>query len=116
MKSKSASAAGSITMRVRINNQPSAFGTLTAKIEELGGQIGAIDISKVDKDYQVRDITIYTSGPEHAEEITNAVDQLKGISVIHVSDRTFLLHLGGKIEIKSKIPLKIGRASCRERV
>ncbi|OGT31421.1 MAG: malate dehydrogenase [Gammaproteobacteria bacterium RIFCSPHIGHO2_12_FULL_35_23] len=106
MKSKSASAAGSITMRVRINNQPSAFGTLTAKIEELGGQIGAIDISKVDKDYQVRDITIYTSGPEHAEEITNAVDQLKGISVIHVSDRTFLLHLGGKIEIKSKIPLK----------
>ncbi len=100
------SAAGSITMRVRVKNERGAFAKLTAVIEEQGGHIGAIDISRVEEDAQVRDITIYTQGPDHADQITAQVKLIPDVEVIHVSDRTFLLHLGGKIEIHSRIPLK----------
>lgn len=100
------SAAGSITMRVRVKNERGAFAKLTAVIEEQGGHIGAIDISRVEEDAQVRDITIYTQGPDHADQITAEVKRIPDVEVIHVSDRTFLLHLGGKIEINSRIPLK----------
>lgn len=100
------SAASSITMRVKMPNQGGVFAKLAATIEEHGGRIGAIDASKVEADSQIRDITVYTSGPENADEITAAVRTIPGLEVQHVSDRTFLLHLGGKIEVKSKMPLK----------
>ena len=106
MTTQSYSAAGSITMRVRVKNERGTFAKLTAVIEEQGGHIGAIDISRVEEDAQVRDITIYTQGPDHADQITTQVKLIPDVEVIHVSDRTFLLHLGGKIEINSRIPLK----------
>ncbi len=100
------SAAGSITIRARINNKPGVFSLLTATIEEQGATIGAIDIAKVEKGAQIRDITVFTRGPKHAEEITSKVNALSDVEVVHVSDRTFLMHLGGKIEVTSKMSLK----------
>ncbi len=107
MAKSSTSAAGSITMRVKLDKRVlGAFAELTATIEKLGGDIGASDISKSARDYLFRDITIYTRGPEHAEVITKAVNELPGTSVEKVSDRTFLMHLGGKIEVVPRFPLK----------
>jgi malate dehydrogenase (oxaloacetate-decarboxylating) len=100
------SASSSITMRVRIKNSPGTFGKLAAAIEGEGGQIGAIDTVRVETDAQIRDISIYTHGPEHAEAIVDLLRAIPNLEVIHISDRTFLAHLGGKIEIKGRIPLK----------
>lgn len=106
MTKVSISAASSFIMRVKLGSAPSAFSRLAAVIEASGGQIGAIDISHVSSTGLVRDITIFASSAEHAEEIQTQVASLPEVEVVHVSDRTFLLHLGGKIEIKSRIPLK----------
>jgi len=59
----------------------------------------------VGRDYIIRDITVNVSS-EHEEKIVNAVKAIDGIEVLQVSDRTFLMHLGGKIEVVSKMPLK----------
>ncbi|CAM2881926.1 malic enzyme-like NAD(P)-binding protein [Legionella anisa] len=106
MKIQKCSASNSITMRIRIKNSPRTFGKLAAAIEKEGGQIGAIDTVRIEADAQIRDITIYTCGPKHADIIVDVLHTIPNIEVIQVSDRTFLAHLGGKIEIQGRIPLK----------
>ena len=75
-------------------------------IGKAGGDIGAIDIVRVDKGSILRDITVNGYSEEHGQEIIQAVGRIDGVEVVNISDRTFLIHLGGKIETVSKIPLK----------
>ena len=96
----------SITVRLRLANKPGVLGLVTSTIGEAGGSIGAIDIVEADFDNLVRDITIATGNDQHAQEIVESVKALPGVTFIHFSDRVFLLHIGGKIEIKSKIPIQ----------
>ena len=96
----------SLTLRVRINNKPGKLGEITTTIGKAGGDIGAIDIVRVDEGSIMRDITVNAHSEEHGKEMVRVVDKIEGVEVIHISDRTFLLHLGGKIEMVSKIPLK----------
>ncbi len=96
----------SITLRLRLINKPAVLGLVTSTIGSAGGSIGAIDIVEAGFDTLVRDITIATGNDQHAQEIVEAVKALPGVTFIHFSDRVFLLHLGGKIEIKSKIPIQ----------
>jgi len=96
----------SITMRVEIQNRPGMLGKVTTAIGEVGGDIGAVDLSGHGKGTVTRDITARARGIDHAQEIINAVRQVQGVKIINVSDRTFLKHLGGKIEISNKIPVK----------
>lgn len=96
----------SITLRLRLVNKPAVLGLLTSTIGNAGGSIGAIDIVEAGFDTLVRDITIAAGNDQHAQEIVEAVKALPGVTFIHFSDRVFLLHLGGKIEIKSKIPIQ----------
>ena len=67
--------------------------------------MGAIDIVRAESDYLIRDISIVTAGVEHGKEIAAAVGEVEDVELMHVSDRTLLLHLGGKMEIASKVPL-----------
>lgn len=107
MSNSPTSAASSITMRVSLDKSLSgAFAKLTAAIEQAGGDIGASDISKVADGQIFRDVTVYTRDPEHAKSITEKVNELPGTEVVHVSDRTFLMHLGGKITVEPRFPLK----------
>jgi malate dehydrogenase (oxaloacetate-decarboxylating) len=106
MKQALTSASNSITLRVKLSNLPGILGHLTAAIGEAGGNIGAIDIVRREGVFLVRDITVETSGAAHAEIIAEKVRAVEGAELMQVSDRTFLLHLGGKIAITSKIPLK----------
>ena len=96
----------SLTLRVKIHNRPGKLGQLTTAIGNAGGDIEAIDIVSVGKDFLVRDLTVNASSEKHDQEIVEAVKHIDGVEIINVSDKTFLIHLGGKIETVSKIPLK----------
>lgn len=99
------SVSNSIIIRMHIAKKGRTLSDVLATISDLGGTVGAIDIAKVENDNITRDITIDTTGEDHADTIITALKALQGVTVHNVSDRTFLLHLGGKIEIKSKIPV-----------
>ncbi len=100
------SASFSATLRVRLSDAPGSFARVANAIGEAGGSLGAIDLVRVDRDEKVRDVTVQASSDEHLDAIVAAVRGVEGVEVEHVSDRTFLLHLGGKLEVVPKTPLK----------
>ena len=100
------SASYSLTLRVRLSSRAGSLGELTLAIGRAGGDIGAIDIVTVGNDYIIRDITVSSVSSKHGEQIVEAVKDVDGVELIQVSDPTFLMHLGGKIEVVSKVPLK----------
>ncbi|MDO8645567.1 MAG: NAD-dependent malic enzyme [Candidatus Planktophila sp.] len=95
-----------ITIRVEgpPSSQPVALATTI--ISGAGATITALDVVESHLEKVVLDITCDTTDLAHAEEITLALSKNSGLTVRKVSDRTFLLHLGGKIEVASKVPLK----------
>ncbi len=96
----------SLTLRVKIHNRPGKLGEITTAIGKAGGDIEGIDIVSVGKDFLIRDITVNAASESHDQEIVSCLQDIDGVEVVNVSDRTFLMHLGGKIEITSKMPLK----------
>lgn len=104
--SVSPSASYSITIRSRIPNDPGALARVLTAIGEAGGQAGAIDIVKASSVETIRDVTVRARDEAHTAEIVAAVGALDHIHVVNVSDRTFLMHLGGKITVNSKLPLR----------
>src|ERR1051326_4811180 len=90
------SASYSLTLRVRLSSRAGSLGELTMAIGRAGGDIGAIDIVTVGNDYIIRNVTVSSVSSKHGD----------GVELLHVSDPTFLMHLGGKIEVVSKAPLK----------
>jgi malate dehydrogenase (oxaloacetate-decarboxylating) len=100
------SASFSATLRVHLEDRPGAFADLARAVGDAGGSLDAIDLVRVEHDRKVRDVTVLAENAEHIERIAAAVRAVPGVEVEHVSDRTFLLHLGGKIEVVPKAPLK----------
>lgn len=96
----------SLTLRVRLSSRAGTLGELTMAIGRAGGDIGAIDIVTVGNDYIIRDITVSSVSSKHGEQIVETVKAIDGVELVQVSDPTFLMHLGGKIEVVSKVPLK----------
>ena len=95
-----------LTLRLRYPDEAGLLGRLTSLIGETDGYIGAVDIVEVRKETITRDFTINTSDVAHGEEIVKRIREVPSVEVLKVSDRTFLMHLGGKIEVTSKIPVK----------
>ena len=100
------SASYSLTLRVRLSSRAGSLGELTTAIGRAGGDIGAIDIVTVGNNYIIRDITVSSVSSTHGEQIVEAVKDVDGVELVQVSDPTFLMHLGGKIEVVPKVPLK----------
>jgi malate dehydrogenase (oxaloacetate-decarboxylating) len=100
------SASFSATLRVHLDDRPGAFAELARAIGDAGGLLGAIDLVRVEPGKKVRDVTVLAGDAEHMDAIVAAARAVPGIDVDHVSDRTFLMHLGGKIEVNAKTPLK----------
>ncbi|HWQ23809.1 MAG TPA: NAD-dependent malic enzyme [Gaiellaceae bacterium] len=96
----------SATIRLRLEDAPGTFARVAEAIGQAGGSLGAIDLVRVERDHKVRDVTVSATDEEHLRRITEAVHAVEGVEVLRVSDRTFLMHLGGKIEIRGKVPLK----------
>jgi malate dehydrogenase (oxaloacetate-decarboxylating) len=100
------SASFSATIRVRIDNRPGAFARLAGTIGEADGLLGSIDLVRVERTTKLRDVTVLAHDEAHLRQIVEAVRAVEGVEVVNVSDRTFLAHLGGKIEIAGRLPLK----------
>ena len=95
-----------ITIRVEGSPDANPVALATTVITGAGATITALDVVESLLEKVVIDITCDTIDAEHAEQITAAISVNSELTVRKVSDRTFLLHLGGKIEIASKVPLK----------
>jgi malate dehydrogenase (oxaloacetate-decarboxylating) len=100
------SAQYSLTIRVEIAHRPGMLGQVATAIGRAGGIIGAVDLVEVAGDRLLRDITVDATDPDQWEAITAALDELDGVRVVDTTDRTFLMHVGGKIEQRNKSPLR----------
>ncbi|HET9103134.1 MAG TPA: NAD-dependent malic enzyme [Solirubrobacteraceae bacterium] len=100
------SAQYSLTLRVEIDHRPGMLGKVASAIGEAGGTIGAVDLVHAEDTHTVRDITVATGDAADWPVLTAAVEAVPGAHVVDTTDRTFMLHMGGKIEIQNKSPLK----------
>jgi malate dehydrogenase (oxaloacetate-decarboxylating) len=100
------SASFAFTARCRIVNRPGMLGELTSAIGSVGGDIRAVDIVRVERTGIVRDITVLAAGAEHAQQLIQRMSEVPGVEVLEYSDRTFLAHLGGKIEVTARHPIR----------
>src|SRR5262245_29687711 len=100
------SAGFSITVRVSVPADASAIGRLTTAVGEAGAIVTALDVVDSDNVRVIVDLTCDTADAAHAEQVVDALHRLPGVEVRQVSDRTFLLHLGGKLEVTPKVALR----------
>ncbi|HLR76568.1 MAG TPA: NAD-dependent malic enzyme [Balneolaceae bacterium] len=95
----------SFTMRMYIENQPGMLAKVLDAIANEKADPGAVDVVRIEGKFKVRDITVNARDDVHSKKIVEAVKKIDGVQVHNVSDRVFLLHLGGKISIKNKVPI-----------
>jgi malate dehydrogenase (oxaloacetate-decarboxylating) len=95
-----------MTVRVEIPNQPGQFARLATLFAEEGASLGAIDIVEVRRNRMIRDVTFDAQSEAHAERILARLRAMPGMKVRSASDRVFLLHLGGKISTRNKVPVR----------
>src|SRR5215217_7286024 len=100
------SAQFSLVLRVRIAHRPGMLGRVATAIGEAGGTIGSVDLVSIEGDELLRDIIVDAADEEHGRAIADAVDAVEGAAVVDRTDRTFLMHLGGKIEQRNKQALR----------
>jgi len=100
------SASFSVTLRVRLVDSPGSFADLARAIADAGGLLDAIDLVRVEPGAKIRDVTVLATDADHADAIVAACRAVRGIEVERTSDRTFLLHLGGKIHMEPNLPVK----------
>jgi malate dehydrogenase (oxaloacetate-decarboxylating) len=100
------SPAFSLTLRMRFPRQRGSFAEVARVINDAGAIMGAVELVGVERGEVVRDITFHSSDPEHGQAVSAEVQALEGVAVDNVSDRTFLLHTGGKIEIQPRTRIR----------
>lgn len=100
------SASYSITVRLAADGDPASVGRIATAVGSAGGAVTAIDVVESRPDGLTVDVTCSAADAAHSEEVVAALDAVDNVHVRKVSDRTFLLHLGGKLEVASKVPLK----------
>jgi malate dehydrogenase (oxaloacetate-decarboxylating) len=107
MKSTQTSPSVSYSFIIRLSypNRIGMFARIVGTIGKHGGDLGAVDIVAPDAKLMTRDITVRSRDGAHQEEIVSAVRHLASVKVVNVSDRVFLLHLGGKLAIQNKVPV-----------
>ncbi|HJV46526.1 MAG TPA: NAD-dependent malic enzyme [Bacillota bacterium] len=96
----------SIVIRLQLEKDLVSFADIATTLSQSGGDIVGIDVISSSKTQTVRDITVNVHDQAHSQLVIELISKLPGVKVIHVSDRTFLMHIGGKIETKSKYPIK----------
>ncbi len=96
----------SITVRLEVASKGRAVSEITRVVEQAGGVVTALDVTSGGAGKLRVDVTCAARDTAHAEAIVAALADIRDVRVHKVSDRTFLLHLGGKIEMRSKVPLR----------
>ena len=106
MRVSTPSVSYSITVRLELPPRPSAVSLLTTAVEEAGGLVTAVDVSASESHVLQIDLTIATGGEADAERIVETLRGLDGVVIKRVSDRVFLAHLGGKLTVESRVPIR----------
>lgn len=96
----------SIILRLEMDKQIVSFGNVATAIGDAGGDIVAIDVIQAGKATTTRDVTVNVFDQAHSQRVIESVKKMDGVTLINVSDRTFLMHIGGKIETHPKMPIK----------
>ncbi|WP_018155416.1 NAD-dependent malic enzyme [Demetria terragena] len=100
------SISSSITVRLELPARPTAVSELSSAVERAGGVLTALDITSSSAERMQVDVTLSTRDSDHGDEIVEAMRSVEGVEIGKVSDRVFLSHLGGKLEVNSKVPIK----------
>ncbi|MBI4312265.1 MAG: NAD-dependent malic enzyme [Chloroflexi bacterium] len=95
-----------VTIRTEYPNRPGMLGKVTSAIGNAGGDISGLDLVHSSRETTIRDFTVNARDVAHGQQVVAAVRSIAEVTVVSVSDPTFLLHLGGKIEMRSKSPIK----------
>ena len=96
----------SITVRLELPARPTAVSELTAVVEKGGGLVTALDVTASGPSRVRVDLTCAARDVEHASALVAGMRALHGVEIGRVSDRTFLVHLGGKLTIEPKVPIR----------
>ncbi|MFI6286650.1 NAD-dependent malic enzyme [Streptomyces sp. NPDC051018] len=96
----------SMTVRLEVPASGTAVSQLTTAVESSGGSVTGLDVTASGHEKLRIDVTIAATSTAHAEEIVEELARIEGVVLGKVSDRTFLMHLGGKIEMQSKHPIR----------
>jgi malate dehydrogenase (oxaloacetate-decarboxylating) len=96
----------SITVRLEVPAGGTSVSHLTSAVEKAGGLVTALDVTGSGHDRIRVDVTCAATSTAHADELVEALRSVEGVTISHVSDRTFLVHLGGKLEVRSKVPIR----------
>ena len=100
------SASYSFTLRVEFPHRAGSLGKILTAVGDAGAMVGAVDIVRMGQERSTRDITVNARDSKHGQQVVEAMAGLPEVKVINVSDRTFLMHLGGKIEVRSRMQLR----------
>jgi len=92
----------SITVRLEVPAGGGSVSTLTSAVEGAGGSVTALDVTASGHERLQIDVTCAARDTEHADQLVEVMRSVPGVVIGKVSDRTFLMHLGGKIEMRSK--------------
>ncbi|WP_240468634.1 NAD-dependent malic enzyme [Gracilibacillus sp. YIM 98692] len=95
-----------IILRLEIQKKNVSFAEITAFLEECGADLVAIDVIRESSKETIRDVTVKIANENVQKQIEDGMHLVEGVRIRHISDRTFLVHLGGKIEINTKLDLK----------
>lgn len=96
----------SMTVRLEVPASGTSVSQLTSAVEASGGSVTGLDVTASGHEKLRIDVTIAASSTSHADEIVEKLRGVDGVVLGKVSDRTFLMHLGGKIEMQSKHPIR----------
>src|SRR5437868_4091422 len=95
-----------LVFRLEISNRPGMFARVATTVGARGCSLGAIDLVEATPDIHVRDVTVDCPDEKTGQALYADLQALEGVSVRSMSDRAFLLHLGGKIETKGRVPVR----------
>lgn len=94
-----------LTVRLALVNRPGMFAKVAMALAEEGANLGAVDIVSATPETMVRDVTFDVQTEEHGERVLKRLSEMRDVRVLSASDRVFLIHMGGKIRVQSKLPL-----------
>lgn len=106
MNQPSTASSYSATVRLSYSNDRGMLGKITTAIGDADGNIGAVDIVNSQNGKITRDISVIAANADHVNRIADHLQKIDGLEIETVSDRVFLMHLGGKIEVNSRVPVK----------
>ncbi|GJL62577.1 MAG: malate dehydrogenase [Nitrospirales bacterium] len=95
-----------MAVRLELTQRPGVFAQLATALAEEGASVGAVDLISATKTSVIRDVTFDAQSEEHGEQILQRLNQLPDVQVVAASDNIFMMHLGGKIRVESKFPIK----------